>query len=270
MNITDYLTDKTSYNTIQEVNNSPAVLFSNTSVNREFGDIYLFKNFGSVRTNTIKLPSQITTHYMEDNTARQDHWAIPPITYTLSGLIGELVYTPPTKWSNYVRNNFVDYLSPLGVLSPTFDSYTQSAINTIQAIEASFNRYKQIITQTLDNINGANIRKDNQGRVIEWLQSLRDNRQLVDVWTPYGTYYNLGIVDISATQNNSKYQSELEIQFTQWRNVSTQTRDATEAEKSLLAKTIQAQEQEQGMASTQEIKQTGLSAYFNWGDVRRK
>ena len=140
---------------------------------------------------------------------------------------------------------------------PTFDSYTQSAINTVQAVEASYNRYRQILTQSLNNFNkfavGKNFaRKDNQGRVVDWLKSLRDNRQLVNIWTPYGEYDNLAIIDISGTQNNSKYQSDLEIQFQQWKNISTSTREATKAEKAYWTQVQRAKTQELGNASTQD------------------
>lgn len=270
MNITDYLTDKTDFNTIQEVNNNPAILFTNTSIS-EFGNVYIFKNFGHSKTSSIKLSSQITTHYMEDNTARQDHWAINPIAYTLSGLIGEVVYTPPTQWANFVQKNIVDYLSPLGVLLPTFDSYTQSAINTVQAVEASVNRYRQIFTQTLSNIQGignTNVVKRNQSRVIEWLESLRDNRQLVNIWTPFGEYNNMAIVDISGTQNDTKYKSDLEIQFQQWKNITTITRAATEKEKAYLSSCQSAETQELGNASTRvsELKDFKLGNKDFWGN----
>lgn len=267
-NITDFLTDKTDFNTIQEVNNNPAILFTNISTDREFGDIYIFKNFGQSKVNTIKLSSQITTHYMEDNTARQDHWSISPITYTLSGLIGELIYTPPKQWANFVENNIIDYLSPLGVLLPTFDSYTQSAINTVQAVEASYNRYRQIISQSLNKFNNNSIRKDNQGRIIEWLQSIRDNRQLVNIWTPYGEYSDLAITNISGTQNNSKYQSDLEIQFQQWKNISTSSRSATEEEKTYFAQCQSADTQQLGTASTRvsELKDFKLGNKDFWGN----
>jgi hypothetical protein len=269
--ISDFLYDTTDFETVKEVNNNPAILFTNTSTS-EFGNVYIFEKFGVEKANTIKFSSSITTHYMEDNTARQDHWAINPVTYTLSGLIGEVVFTPPKQYANFVQKNIIDYLAPLSILSPTFDSYTQSAISTVAAIEASVNRYRQIFTQTLNNIQGignTNIIKRSQSRVIEWLENLRDNRQLVNIWTPYGEYDNMAINDFQGSQNDSKFQSDLEIQFTQWRNVSTATRKATKEEQAYFCACQQAETQEIGTASTKYSDAKAIYKYKTqdfWGN----
>lgn len=265
-NITQYLTDNSYFNTIQEIENNPAILFTAASPTSNklksasvFEDVYLFKNFGLEKTNTIKASSGITTHYMEDNTAMQDHWAINPITYTASGVIGEVIYSPPVLWSSFVQEKFTDYLTPLNVLSPTFDNYTRSAINTVQAVEASVRRYRQILTQTLNSFQGAgigtNITKHNQSRVFEWLQILRENRQLVTVLTPYGRFDNLAINDFGFTQNDSKYQSDIEIQFTQWRNVSSIKRSATEEEQAYFFQCQNAETEQIGTASTENVSE---------------
>lgn len=265
-NITQYLTDNSYFNTIQEIENNPAILFTAVSPTSNklksasvFEDVYLFKNFGLEKTNTIKASSGITTHYMEDNTAMQDHWAINPITYTASGVIGEVIYSPPVLWSSFVQEKFTDYLTPLNVLSPTFDNYTRSAINTVQAVEASVRRYRQILTQTLNSFQGAgintNIIKHNQSRVFEWLQILRDNRQLVTVLTPYGRFDNLAINDFGLTQNDSKYQSDIEIQFIQWRNVSSIKRSATEEEQAYFFQCQNTETEQNGTASTENVSE---------------
>ena len=206
---------------------------------------------------------------MEDNVSRQDHWAISPITYSMSGLIGEVIYQPPTMWSSYVEQHFTDYLTPLSVLSPTFDNYTQTAINLVKQIEASYRRYEQIAKQFLQNFNSGSItRESNQEYIIKTLQELRDNRQLVNVYTPYGEYDSLAIQDISASQNNSKYQSNLEIQFVEWRNVSTRKREATEEDRAIFAQAQKAEVEQQGQASTRvsELKDWKLGNKDFWGN----
>lgn len=268
MILTDYLIDRTYTETVDEVNNSPAILFSN-STSSDFGNVYIFEKFGSENTNSIKFTSQITTHYMEDNTARQDHWAINPVTYTLSGLIGELIYSPPKGFAKFIQTNVVDYLAPLGMLLPSFGSYTQSAINAAQAIQASLNRYRQIYTQALNDFANINYATINQQRVTKWLQSLRDNRQLVNVWTPYGEYNNLAINDFGLTQNDTKYQSNLEIQFIQWRNVSSLKRKATKEEQAYFFQCQNAETEQIGTASTNRSELKEIYKYKTqdfWGN----
>ena len=251
-----------------EAINTPAMLFVEDKNNANFGNAYIFKRFGVAQADSIKISSQITTHYMEDNVARQDHWAIAPITYTMSGLVGELIYSPPEAWSGWVQEHVTDYLTPLSVLSPTFDSYTTSAINAVKAVEASFQRYKQIAKQFFNSFRKLPTKQTNQEYVISNLQSLRDNRQLVSVYTPFGVYDNLAIENISGTQNNSKYQSNLEISFTQWREVGTLSRKATEQDRALIAQYAKAEVEQQGQASTRvsELKDFKLGNKDFWGN----
>lgn len=245
-NISDFIN-----NHYKETINAPAMLFVKHDDKSKFGNIYIFQKFGISQADSIKLSSQITTHYMEDNVSAQDHWAIAPMTYTMSGLIGELIYQPPTKWSSFLEERFIDYLKPLSILSPTFDSYTQSAINAVQQIESSYRRYEQISKQIFQSYGQIPTRESNQEYVISALRQLRDNRQLVNVYTPYGTFNGLAIQDILATQNNSKYQSNLEIQFIEWRNAGkNKIREATEEDKASIAKYAKAQVEQQGQAST--------------------
>lgn len=251
-NISDFINRFT-----KEEINAPATLFVKDNDKSKFGNVYIFQKFGISQADTIKLSSQVTTHYMEDNVARQDHWAIAPVTYTMSGLIGELIYQPPTQWGAFVQERFTDYLAPLSVLSPTFDNYTQSAINVVKQIEASYRRYEQIAKQILQSFNQIPTRASNQEYLINSLKELRDNRQLVTVYTPYGEYNSLAIQDISATQNNSKYQSNLEIQFIEWRNTTTLKRKATQEDLSNVAQAQKAEVEQQGQASSKvsELKQ---------------
>lgn len=254
--ISDYINKFT-----KEEINTPAMLFVKANDKAKFGNIYIFERFGIAKADTIKFSSQITTHYMEDNVAYQDHWAISPVGYTMSGLVGEVIFSSPTKWSSFIQEHFTDYLSPLNVLSPTFDNYTQRAINTVNQIEASYRRYEQIAKQFFQSFGKIPTRVSNQEYVIKQLQSLRDNRQLVDVYTPFGEYKNLAIQDAQATQNGSKYQSSIEVQFLEWRNISTLKRVATEEEMATFAQAQKAEVEEQGQASTK--KSTFATRYDN-------
>jgi len=256
ISISDYINKFT-----KEEINAPATLFVQSDDKAKFGNIYIFAKFGIAQADSIKMSSQITTHYMEDNVSAQDHWAIAPITYTMSGLIGELIFEPPTKWSSFVQEKFTDYLAPLGVIAPVFDNYTQSAINVVKQIEATYRRYERIAKQVLQKFGKIATRESNQEYLIKALKELRDNRQLVNVYTPYGEYKGLAIQDISATQNNSKYQSNLEIQFFEWRNVTSAVRKATKEEMEEFAACQKAEVEEQGQASTK--KSTFATRYDN-------
>lgn len=268
--ITDYLSNKTQINADNELLTNPAMLFENKSDN-DFGSIFLFERFGHAESDTYRISSQITDHYMEDNVARQDHWAIAPDTYILSGFIGEVVYQPPKMWRSKAEKYVTDYLKPLGMLSPTFDSYTQSALNIVQQVETSYRRYEQIARNIYDNITGNSLKWHNQVYVMNILKYCQIHRQLFSVWTPYKTFKNLAIQNISITQNNSKYKSRLEIEFKEWRTISTEVREATKEEKqAYLARVQKMQSQDAGTAATQDVdKQTTLSKIMGIGEYKR-
>ena len=139
--VVSYLQNDKGYWDNQDLDKTPALLFVRSTNDAKFGDIYLFGKFGQCNNNTINVKSEITSHYVETNTSRQDHWALPPKTYTISGLIGEVIYTPPTTWSDFVDDNVAKYLTPLTVLSPTINNYTQTALNLTEQIEATAIRY---------------------------------------------------------------------------------------------------------------------------------
>lgn len=258
--------------TRDKYNNAPAVLFSEAVSGSKFPQMLLFSQFGQANTSSLSLTSQITTHYTEDNYHINDHWALDPIKFTLTGLIGEIIYRPSKNWSNKAEKAFIDYLKPLGVISPTFDSYTQSAINITNAVEESYRRYENIAKKALRTIGiSESVKSTNQEFVISQLKTLRENRQLVTIHTPYGKYTDMAIVAINANQENSKYQSSLEIQLQKWRAGESETRSATEEEKSMLAKTQGAITKQHGViGTTQADSSTMLSKFLGIGDTRRQ
>lgn len=234
----------------------PAKLFENATTNSKFGRLFLFQNFGQSNNVSLQLNSQITTHYTEENYAINDHWALEPITYTLTGLIGEVIYRPSTNWSNKIISKVKDYVAPLSVISPTFDSYTQSAINLTNQVEEVYKRYERTAKEALRNAGiSEGVATTNQQYIIQQLTLMREGRQLIpEIYTPYGTLTNMAIVSINMGQKGSSYSSELEIQLREWRDTESQSREATEAEKSELAKIQSYTGSQGGMAGTKRVE----------------
>ena len=261
--ITDYLSNVKQRQADANLLDSPAILFTNPS-KKIFGNIFLFERFGQVDANSYRISSQITDHYMEDNVARQDHWSIAPDIYTLSGFIGEIIYQPPKQWQTAIETKAKDYLGGLGALSPVFDNYTQSALNVVQALENSFRRYEQIAKNIYNNINGQHINRTNQQYVAQILKACQVNRQLLAIWTPYGTFESMAIQNVSLSQPNTKYKSRLEIELKEWRNISTETRETTKEEKQAYLTRVQKMEvQDSGTAATNEGKISTLKRLGN-------
>ena len=264
--ITDYLSNAKQKASDNAIVFTPGLLFGNESKNK-FGSIFMFERFGQAGNNTYRMTSSISKHYMEDNVSMQDHWAIDADTYILSGYIGEVVYTPPKKWANAVETYVTDYLKPLSILSPVFDSYTQSALNVVQAVESSFRRYEQIARNIYDSFTNNTPQRTNQSYIAQILKSCQLNRQLITVWTPFKTFENMAIVNVTLTQEDSKYKSRIEVELQQWRKVSkADVREATKEEKKAYLAYIQKmREQDAGLAATQEVSRGTQSTWFKFG-----
>ena len=230
MGVIEYLQNQQGFQNDDE----PSLLFAQSNKNSKFPDIFLFSNFGYCTSNAIGAQSNITTYYVEDNVAVQDHWALPPLEYSLSGVVGEVVYIPPNTWASWVQKHVTDFLEPLGMLAPTVSNYTRAAVNVARQVESSVQRYGQIARQIYSSWGG-NVNSNiisNQQYVFEQLLSIRNSRELVTVYTPYGKFMNLAITNVQMKQQESVYQSTIEVRFQQWLNVSTlESRPATEAEK---------------------------------------
>lgn len=231
--IVDYLQNQQGLQNLEE----PALLFAQSNKNSKFPDIFLFGNFGYCNANSLSARSDITTNYVENNVAVQDHWALPPIEYTLNGSVGEVLYIPPTTWANWAEENAINFLAPLSTLSPVASSYTQSAINLVTQIEDTVKRYGQIarkIYSAFDTNSVANT-VSNQQYIYEQLMSLRQNRQLVDVYTPYGKLLDMAMASVNLKQDESLYISKIEVRLQQWQRVAQlESRNATEAEKNMI------------------------------------
>ena len=195
-------------------------LFSNGENNQ----VFLFEKFGVCTQNNLTLKSEITNHYIEENTWVNDHWAISPPQYTLSGLIGELIYTVPEGWAKKIESIYGAIgLGVLSKLCPSLGSYTSSALNIARKAESVVQKYINIAKSASDKIANFLKRditsKTNQRRVLDELENLMNNRILVNVFTPYGTYKGLAIISINVRQDQStRFMSDIEITFQKWRN----------------------------------------------------
>lgn len=249
---------------------NPALLFIKSDAT-EMPQIYLFSKFGLAQGAEIGQQSQITTHYTEKNNAINDHWAISPMTVSLSGLIGEVIYTPPKQWANIVAAVVSKMQKLLKLVAPKLNVSTGKAYNIAQFVESNVRRYLQIIMQLLNSMAGFGTLETNQQYVFRLLRDLQLNRQLMAIETPYGAFEDMAIVNVRMSQNGNRFYSELIVDFQEWRNVlPAQQRAATQAEKDDIAAVQQELEQQQGEASTTSVDKeshlyiaTGRPTYLN-------
>ncbi len=193
---------------------------------KSFAGLY----FDIVREHSISVQNQITDNYIENNTAIQDHIAQTPILVSLSGLSGELVYTPPQVVLNKgysivntaiqgIFNNaqmadtniLTDKLTVIPALLPPVDNITQTAKNTVQYIEASAKRYIKIVK----NFTSDTQRESRLQQIYNDLIELRGNNVLLTVETPYTTFTNMAIQSLILKQGELKYSTDIELTLKQ-------------------------------------------------------
>lgn len=184
--------------------------------------------FDIIKSHRIQLQSQITDYWLENSTAVQDSINHAPIIITLSGLVGEIVYTPPTKFvdsivdklnAKFPQNNGFTFTEKLGTIAgiiPTVDNYTQLAKNAINYTETAYNRYKSIYDSIMDWRNGVkNNAVPRQEKVYKNLERFWSNNVPLTVKTPFGTFESMYIQNLSMEQGETNTVSDITVTLKQ-------------------------------------------------------
>lgn len=254
---------------------------------------YLF--FQTVTDDTINFQSQMTDNWVENNTAIHDHIAISPVTITMRGLVGELVYTSADaeldyerelaqanavnakdttilQFDNYFKQTDIDgKLTAISAFIPEVSNVTQLAQNMWNRHEASARKAKRIFNtltgqnkQTLNSKMTAysglssNLRESKLKELCETLKNYWLNRKSLIANTPFGDFDNMYITSVSLHQGNENFIGEIDITLKQLRFTQTLT---TEADKDVLAKYnayARAKEENNGKAQGEN------SALYDW------
>lgn len=220
--------------------------------------------FSIIEEDSLNLQSQVTDNYIENNTSIQDYIAISPAIITLRGYVGEIEFSPPVSFTNYLvtrkydtcssqdqLNNLMnDKLTPISELLPPVDNITQQAKNTAQYVESSFRRYEKIYNQlkTFSLKEQKQPTQTVQKYAAEKLKQLWESRALVEVITPYGKYENMAIQSITFTQGNSTTLSNLSITLKQINYATTETTQPDEKRMEFYNAVVRTEEANNGKA----------------------
>jgi len=171
---------------------------------------------------TNKLESDITDHYVEDNSAIQDHIAIKPIEVTLKNYVGELVKTDTDsflKTTQEVVQKLTTINSYLPVLSASADLVKDIASGNSISYDDAVNEAVDLWTLT-KNLN-PNVTK--QQRAYLFFKALFTQKILVGLQTPWEFIPNMAIKTIVATQSEDSDQiTTFAVTLKQIRTASTQ------------------------------------------------
>lgn len=171
---------------------------------------------------SVDMHSDISDHYLEDNTAVQDHIGVKPISVTLRGYVSELSLSTSVANSisaalAAVENQLSQADAYLGHYTPgatqaMFAAITQAQKIAIQ-IEQATARAAQIASFFLP---GPQYNK--QQTAYNQLNALWKSQYLCTVVTPFEVFSNMAIVSVKALQSaNSRTISDFTVSLKQVR-----------------------------------------------------
>lgn len=169
--------------------------------------------------NTVSLESDITDHFVENNTAIQDQIALKPEMITTNGYIGELNDVVPELVQTL--KTAADKLVLLAALSPTISATANIAY--VKALNA-FNVASAVARVGVSVWNSVVNGQSKQGAAYSQFYGYYKNRQLFTVQTPWAVFEDMAIKSIRATQDEeTRMISTFEITFKKMRFAQTIT-----------------------------------------------
>jgi hypothetical protein len=176
--------------------------------------------FDGIDFEEIGLESDITDHYLENNTAIQDHIALKPEKITVKGYVGEVV----SSENNNVIPYFPNINSKIQLLSDYFPKYTsqsQTIYNQLQNTYQSVMQVKQTANDFYNKFfkgNDIATVDTKQSKIFNFFYQMWQNRQIFNVETYAKTFENMAILNMNYAQiGDQKMMSEVSITFKQIR-----------------------------------------------------
>lgn len=164
--------------------------------------------------------NEITDHYIEDNSVVQDHIASRPLKVTLKGYVGELTFK---------EESVGNILQDVGERLVTLDSYlpelTAQATQTYRVLEnaSEFNLEQDLdgISDLYSTIRNLDPTASKQQRAYLYFKSLKEQRVLMSIQTPFEFLEDMAIESIFARQGEATNTiAEFQVTFKQIRTAS--------------------------------------------------
>lgn len=188
----------------------------------KYGDVppnppkFLFNQEGE---NIAESSSEITDHYVENNTAIQDHIALKPLMISVQGFVGELIsdqldFAPGLdEGLNYIEGK----LTPLSQYAPDFTNDVLRFRNTATRIAQT----TELIKDTVENVKEG-LNSTQQQDAFNLFYSYQQNRILFTVQTPWAVFTDMALENIRTIQNDeTRFMTSFELSFKQMNFVRT-------------------------------------------------
>lgn len=184
----------------------------------------------------ITLESDITDHFAEDNSSVQDHIALKPYRIVLRGFVSELTL-PATSQGFFgalttLQQNIGSVPAYLGKYTPqSLQKLQGSASKAISQVQNYANEASQYLNQAKNLatlFGGATGAPTRQQQAFGILSSLRDQRQICNVLTPWCFLPGMAIESLVMIQpKESKTRTDIAVTMKQMRFVDVQSAQNT-------------------------------------------
>lgn len=185
---------------------------------------------------TLTLDSDITDHFIEDNTAIQDQIALKPIVVTTHGFIGELNNVPPSGLGSLLQlaSNTLTSLAPYAPAFTTSaqNAYNQAAAGYMLASSAANSAVAAVSSlggpsgeSVIGSIGGTVTKAQNQNKQQTFFQLMYgywQTRTLFTIQTPWAIFQNMAILHCRPVQSaDDRTITDFEVSFKQMNFAST-------------------------------------------------
>lgn len=163
----------------------------------------------------ISMENDITDNYVETNVSYQDQISVKPITYTLSGEVGELVW--------YRKDESESLLGSLPTKVTQIATFVPSLSKKVSQVRDKAMKISNFLDSAdnfLNRMSKLSDKKTMQEQIYDKLLKKRNSRGIVNVTTPWGKLTNYAITRCELTQKaESKDRTFVTITFKQIRPV---------------------------------------------------
>jgi hypothetical protein len=169
----------------------------------------------------MRLRTEFSQHYLEDNTSVIDQMALPPIRISMKRYVGELVYSKPTTQPvSSTPDPLLPNLAMMPLLTPGAQQTQDIDDDEEASAEAAVTDTQSLWSYYLGTA-GQQPNQSRQSVVFGYIMQLWLGRQLFTVETPFGVMTSMGIESCDFEQpEETKSSSRCDLTFMNVRIVS--------------------------------------------------
>ena len=155
--------------------------------------------FDIIGSEDMSIDSDITDHYLENNVAIQDHIALRPEQFTLSGYVGEIASSPVNAGTDILTQ--LQAFGPVSALLTTFSPQAAQVYNRVSSIANNGQSLLNQAANLYSLFSDLSTTTNKQQNAFQYFYQLWQAGQLCEIETPWGIFENMAILNIRAKQN---------------------------------------------------------------------